>query len=323
MGETSNLGLGSPNGIHATFDAGVGRSYELDVVGRIRCTIEAAQADAEAQAAAYDLARTTVVAGVVGAYGDAAAGARTTVARHSVELQRQSFPHGKKRSRWPLHVARRYPLIRASGSARGSAAADRGKPQSCTMQPCRAARPDARRLSAGPRDLPDHPFRRPPPADCRRYGADPAPARSVGALVDVSALRLSFGPLISWSFPNRRVAKARIAESDAAARATLATFDGSVLAALRETETVLSTYARDLDQNAKLRVARDESGRASALQARMTRGGLGTGLELLDTQRSLATTEAALAASDASIASDRVRLFLALGVDWEGGMAGP
>ena len=148
-------------------------------------------------------------------------------------------------------------------------------------------------------------------------------SRSVGGLVDDSALRFSFGPLISWSFPNRRVARARIAESDAAARATLAAFDGSVLAALRETETVLSTYARDLDQNAKLRRAREESRRASGLQARITGGGLGTGLELLDAQRSLATTEAALAASDASIASDRVRLFLALGGGWEGGMAGP
>lgn len=69
--------------------------------------------------------------------------------------------------------------------------------------------------------------------------------------------------------------------------------------------------------------AREESRRASGLQARITGGGLGTGLELLDAQRSLATTEAALAASDASIASDRVRLFLALGGGWEGGMAGP
>jgi len=148
-------------------------------------------------------------------------------------------------------------------------------------------------------------------------------SRCGGGLGDESALRFSFGPLMSWAFPNRRVARARMAESDAAARATLAAFDGSVLAAHRETEPVLTTAARDLDQNAKLRVARDESGRAFGLQARMTRGGLGTGLELFDTQRSLATTEAALATSDASIASDRVRLFLALGGGWEGGMAGP
>src|SRR3546814_18240488 len=76
----------------ATLDAGIGISYELNVVGRIRRTIEAAQADADAQSAAYDLARITVAANVVGAYSDAcAAGARIAVATRSVDLQRQSL----------------------------------------------------------------------------------------------------------------------------------------------------------------------------------------------------------------------------------------
>src|SRR3546814_12217699 len=78
--------------MHATLDAGIGISYELDVVGRIRRTIEAAQADADAQAAAYDLARITVDANVVGAYSDAcAAGARISVATRQVGLQRPSL----------------------------------------------------------------------------------------------------------------------------------------------------------------------------------------------------------------------------------------
>src|SRR3546814_12744664 len=78
--------------MHATLDAGIGISYELNVVGRIRRTIEAAQADADAQSAAYDLARITVAANVVGAYSDAcAAGARIAVATRPVDLQRQSL----------------------------------------------------------------------------------------------------------------------------------------------------------------------------------------------------------------------------------------
>ena len=144
-----------------------------------------------------------------------------------------------------------------------------------------------------------------------------ATSRNVSGLFDSSGFRFSVGPLISWTFPNRQVARAQIAESDAAARGALATFDGSVLSALGEAETALNIYARDLDENAKLKVARDESRNAAALQARLTRGGLGSGLEQLDTERSLATAEAALAASDATIAADRVRLFLALGGGWE------
>src|SRR3546814_5470938 len=54
-------------------------------------------------------------------------------------------------------------------------------------------------------------------------------SRSVEGLVDRSAFRFSVGPLISWSFPNRNVPRARIAQSDATARAAPAPFDGSVL----------------------------------------------------------------------------------------------
>src|SRR3546814_13184456 len=73
-------------------DAGLGISYEVDVVGRIRRMIEVSATNAQAQAGAYDLARTTVAAGVVGAYTDTcAAGARLAVARRSVSLQRQSL----------------------------------------------------------------------------------------------------------------------------------------------------------------------------------------------------------------------------------------
>ncbi len=362
VSETSHLGIGSPNGTHTSFDAGVGISYELDVVGRIRRTIEAAQADADAQAAAYDLARTTVVAGVVGAYGDAcAAGARISVARHSVELQRESLALTERGVRAGLYApldairsrallaqleATLPPLEAGRKAALYSLAVLLGRPPEDyppELATCRIIPSVDRPLPIGDgmaliRRRPDiREAERRLAAATARIGvatADLYPsvslgaslgttARSVTGLVDDSAFRFNLGPLISWSFPNRRVARTRIAQGDAAVRGALAAFDGSVFAALRETETALSSYVRDLEQNAKLRVARDESRKASAVQTRMTRGGLGTGLELLDAQRSLATVESALAASDASVASDRVRLFLALGGGWEGGIAGP
>src|SRR3546814_16724827 len=154
-------------------------------------------------------------------------------------------------------------------------------------------------------------------------GSVGTPSLSLEGLVDSSAFRFSVGPLISWCFPNRNVARARIAQSDATARAALARFDGSVLSALREAETALGTYARDLEENAKLKVGLDESRTAAALQSRMTRGGLTSSLALLDAERSLASAEAAMAVSHATIAADRVRLFLALGVGWETPTAGP
>src|SRR3546814_16382631 len=86
--DLSNLGIGNPAGVHDLFSLGGSISYEVDVVGRIRRAIEAATADEQAQAAALDLANTTVAAAVVGAYTDVCAvGASLAVAEHYVALQ--------------------------------------------------------------------------------------------------------------------------------------------------------------------------------------------------------------------------------------------
>lgn len=91
-GQASTLGIGQPDGTHGLVNAGLGISYEIDVAGRIRRTLESAQAGAQARQAAYELVQVTVAAGVVGAYTDAcAAGARLKVARESVALQHQSL----------------------------------------------------------------------------------------------------------------------------------------------------------------------------------------------------------------------------------------
>lgn len=355
VGEESSLGLGAAAGTHASFDAGFGISYQLDVVGRIRRTIEAATADAQAQAAAYDLARTTVAANVLSAYTDACAtGARITVARHSLALQRQSLaltqrgiqggiymPVDAVRSRALVHQldAALPPLESTRKTALYSLAVLLGRTPAdfppeldeChTIPTIRTAIPigDGATLIRRRPDIRE--AERHLAAATARIGvatADLYPTVSLGAsvgttsrsldqLVDPSAFRFGLGPLISWTFPNRKVARARIAEADAAARGALASFDGSVLVALREAEIALGTYARDLRENALLVAARDETRKAAVLQTRLALGGLATGLERLDAERSLASAEAALAASDARMAADRAHIFLALGGGW-------
>jgi len=111
-------------------------------------------------------------------------------------------------------------------------------------------------------------------------------------LVSDSALHFSIGPLISRSFPNRDVARARIDQASATAKATLAEFDGTVLRALQEAESALTQYAHDLDENARLRTARDRSREAAGLQTRLARGGAVSSLEVPDVERTLASAEA-------------------------------
>src|SRR3546814_8197727 len=59
VNRASTLGINPADGSHGLIDAGLGISYEVDVVGRIRRMIEVSATNAQAQAGAYDLARTT------------------------------------------------------------------------------------------------------------------------------------------------------------------------------------------------------------------------------------------------------------------------
>lgn len=356
VGQLSTLGVAPADGVHGQIDAGVSISYELDVVGRIRRTIEAATATADAQAAAYDLARTTITASVVGAYSDAcASGAQIAVAQRSLELQRQSLaltergvrggvfaPLDASRSRTlveqleaalpPLEANRRVALYRLAVLT-GKAPADYPSDLAACVtiphisQPLPVGdgaalvrrRPDIRQaereLAAATAMIGIETAGLYPTVSIGVSGG--TTSRRVGGLFSDSALHFTTGPLISWSFPNRSVARARIAGANASTRAALASFDGKVLGALREAESALTIYVRDLEGNARLREARDESRTAAGLQRKLARGGTVSGLEALDVERTLATAESALAASDAKLASDRVTIFLALGGGWE------
>jgi multidrug efflux system outer membrane protein len=90
-----------------------------------------------------------------------------------------------------------------------------------------------------------------------------------------------------------------------------------VLNALRETETALTVYARELDRNAALKAARDQSALAAQQAGTLYRYGRTDFLTTLDAQRSLASAESALTSSDAQVAADQVALFMALGGGWE------
>jgi outer membrane protein TolC len=124
------------------------------------------------------------------------------------------------------------------------------------------------------------------------------------------------GPLVSWTFPNTSATRARIAQAQAAAAAALAQFDGVVLRALQQLESALTTYARDLEQTAALRAARDQSAEAAREANLLYRAGKEGFLTVLDAERTLATNESALASAESRLVADQIALFLALGGGW-------
>jgi NodT family efflux transporter outer membrane factor (OMF) lipoprotein len=337
------------------YDAGARVSYQIDLFGKISRAIEAAGADAEAAQAAYDLARVTVAADTARAYADACSSRQQMqVARRSVELQQEFVKLNERRVRAgrgsaldtsrargqleqlravlpPLEAQHRiaqYRLAVLTGEVPGVLSKDIDR---CSQAPLLAHAIPVGDGAALLRRRPDiRQAERTLAGATARIGAATADlypsislglsAGSTGLLSDFGAantFRWSIGPLISWTLPATGPARSRIVQAEAASEAALARFDSVVLNALRETESALTVYARELDRNAALRASRDQSTLASQQARALYRYGRTDFLTTLDADRSLATAESALAASDAQLAANQVALFLALGGGWE------
>jgi outer membrane protein TolC len=108
-----------------------------------------------------------------------------------------------------------------------------------------------------------------------------------------------------------------MAAANATARLVPAQFNGVVLAALRDTESALATYARDLQRDDDLTAAQARAREAEQEAETLYRGGKIDFLSFLDAQRTLDLDDEALAASHAELATDQVSIFLTLGGGWQ------
>jgi NodT family efflux transporter outer membrane factor (OMF) lipoprotein len=336
--------------------AGLDVSYEVDLFGRVRRTIEAAKANAASLAAAQDFVRVTVAAETTRAYADACAlGEQVAVARQSLDVVQQGYDITvRQRDAGGLSdfdVAREGTLLAQAKAAipglegqRRSAvyqlAVLTGRPPeslSAAADACHAPPLLTQPIPVGDggqllRRRPDvRQAERTLAAATARIGvavADLYPTVTLGGSVSAGAPTLNglgqyqniafgVGPLINWTFPNTLVAQAEIQAAKAQTSGDLAAFNGAVLNALKEIEQALATYGGELDRHAALAGAGDQSADAARLaQVRFQAGGASF-LDVLDAQRTLVQTQADLAASDAALVSDQITVFKALGGGWE------
>lgn len=339
-------------------DAGLSIAYEVDLFGRVSRSIEAARGDADAAAAALDTVRVAVAAETARAYADASSSAeRLAVAQRTVDLLDQTVTLTSKRfdagrttrldvsrasalrdqqraTLSPLRADRDAALFRLA-TLTGRTPADLPPEVGQRATTLRLDRPvpvgDGRALLARRPDVREAERRL--AAATARIGvatADLYPRITLGGSIGSTGpsiadmfgggpLRWLLGPLLSWSFPNQEANRAKIAGAEADAQAALATFDGTVLRALEETETALSRYAHELERREALTSARDEARVAAGISRAQLREGRTDFLVVLDAERTLADTEADLAASDARVATAQVDLFRALGGGWQTG----
>ena len=140
---------------------------------------------------------------------------------------------------------------------------------------------------------------------------------SFGDLFGGGPLRWLLGPLISWNFPNMEGGRARVAQAEASTKAALATFDGTVLQALQETETALSAYSHALERQHRLGDATEQARVAARISRAQLREGRADFLAVLDAERTLAGAEADLAQADAEVTTTQIAVFRALGGGWQ------
>lgn len=355
-GSVTYADLPGPGGAEPTYDVGFDIGYQLDLFGRVRRATEAARADVDAVQAAFDVTRVTIAAETARAYADACgSGRQLQVARESVRIQEETFDltrrlvaggrgtaldTGQAVSLLEQTRATISPLVARRAAALFRLAVLTGVPPA-QVQPAAAAcdeppsvshpiavgdaasllarRPDVRqaerelaaataRIGVATAEL--YP-------DVTIGGSIGSTGTSLGDIASSSGFRFAIGPLISWTFPNTSVARARIAQAEAGAQAALARFDGAWLGALQDAETALARYASGLERVAALRRARAGSAEAARIARLRYRAGRESFQIVLEAERTLSQTENSLAQAEAELSDDLVQLFLALGGGWQ------
>jgi len=333
-------------------------SYEVDLFGRVRRTIQAAKGDYQSTQAALDAVKITVAAETTRAYVEICAlGEQLAVARHSLEVV--SHEAEITRQRYDAGGGSEFDVVRTDevvAETRSAIPPLEGQRRAAVFQlaamlgrtPALAPR-EALACETPPRLVSLIPVgdgvgllkRRPDVrlADRRlaaataRIGvatADLYPRISLagfygGAASDLSGLIAErglvwgVGPSISWSFPNMAGPRARVHAAKAEAAGALAGFDSTVLQALKETEQALSTYGAELDHHQALIEAQTKAQRALEMAHGQYVAGAVSTLDLLTSEQVLVAADTAVAASDAALVQDQVAVFKALGGGWRSG----
>jgi multidrug efflux system outer membrane protein len=127
----------------------------------------------------------------------------------------------------------------------------------------------------------------------------------------------SIGPTISWPVFDAGRIRATIEIRNAQQEQALTQYEKSILSAFQDVETALVNYANEQVRYRSLTDAVVANRRAVTMANELYIRGLNDFLNVLDTQRSLYVTESALTQSQATMATNLVALYKALGGGWE------
>ncbi len=338
------------------FAAGVGAGWEVDLFGRVRRQIEAADASYEASVEGSRDVLVSLLAEVAAAYVDVRTSQeRLRLARANVEgqedtlrLTRDRFDAGLVSG---LDVAQAESNLAATESlipllktdlerSLNRLAVLLGEPPGALHDELDDPRPIPSEPGTIPLGLPAHLLRQRPDvrtaeralaAQTARIGiatADLYPSFSLtgflgveatdaGDLVDAGSLTWSVGLPVRWAIFSGGRIRSQIEAEQARTEQALAAYELTVLRSLEEVENAVFTYAEELVRRERLRRTVDATQRSLDLVLTQYKAGLADFQNVLDTQRTLLTRQDDLAVSQGRVVLGLVALYRALGGGWD------
>ena len=131
------------------------------------------------------------------------------------------------------------------------------------------------------------------------------------------------GPSLTWAIFNAGKVRNHVRAEEAATRAALANYEKTVLAAYQECENALAAYVNEGQRLAALRDTVKGAEQSVELVSELYRSGLANFQNVLDMQRQLSSYQDLLAQSTGAAAADLVAVFKAFGGGWTPGPVVP
>jgi NodT family efflux transporter outer membrane factor (OMF) lipoprotein len=350
-------GLGFPGTDFSTYSLGFDASWQLDLFGQTRRSVEAARARTAAQVWSLRDTQVSVAAEVAADYfALRSLQQQLAVARKEAGRQQQLLTLVQSRERAGFATRQdvsqqRTALTAALASAPGLEADVRGQIHALgvlTGQPPEALSAALTPAAATPSPPPQAPAALPSELLRRRPDIRAAERNLAAATADIGVAVGDLYPQInltgsadfvstalktliaadSWqtlatatvtqTLFNGGKAQANIKAAKEARQQAYIAYQKTVLQALREVEDALARYGAEQRRNTELRAEADAAEEAYEAADARYRSGLSDFINVLNAEGALLTAESQLAQSDGQLDQDLVALYKALGGGWTG-----
>ncbi|MDY0168406.1 MAG: efflux transporter outer membrane subunit [Thermoguttaceae bacterium] len=334
---------------------GLGGSWEIDVFGRLRRLVEAADADIAVSVEDYRDTMVILLADVATNYIDARAfQRRIRISQENLETQRRTLQLTQRR--FDAELTGELDVAQARANLESTAAGipnlEAGYRFAVNRLSILLGTPPGTvdQLMAEPAPIPSPPeeiaigipadlLRRRP--DIRRaereiaaqtarigaaigemypkfsiLGSFSLDAQDFSKLFDADAIGASVGPRMQWNILNFGRLRSNVQVQDARQQQRVVQYQKAVLRAAEEVDNALVGYVREKQRSQHLAEQVKANQRAVELSEHRYAGGDVDFQRVLDSQRSLLQAEDQLASTEANVAASLVALYRALGGGW-------